>query len=150
MLFRINLINPNRLGASISALALTVGLAACGTSTNTATTDSTSPTAAPVAASTNAANTKLALATDVGLTGAGASFPAPLYQRWFQDFNTANPKLQINYQSVGSGAGVEQFTKGTVDFGASDTAMKDEEIAKVPADKGVLFADVRRQYPKVL
>ncbi|CBN56849.1 MULTISPECIES: phosphate ABC transporter substrate-binding protein PstS [Kamptonema] len=139
MLFRINLINPNRLGASISALALTVGLAACGTSTNTATTDSTSPTAAPVAASTNAANTKLALASDVSLTGAGASFPAPLYQRWFQDFNTANPKLQINYQSVGSGAGVEQFTKGTVDFGASDTAMKDEEIAKVPADKGVLL-----------
>ncbi|WP_449419563.1 phosphate ABC transporter substrate-binding protein PstS [Phormidium nigroviride] len=139
MLFRINLINPNRLGASISALALTVGIAACGTSTNTATTDSTSPTAAPVAASTNAANTKLALASDVSLTGAGASFPAPLYQRWFQDFNTANPKLQINYQSVGSGAGVEQFTKGTVDFGASDTAMKDEEIAKVPADKGVLL-----------
>ncbi|MDF0551951.1 phosphate ABC transporter substrate-binding protein PstS [Kamptonema sp. UHCC 0994] len=140
MLFRINLINPNRLGASISALALTASLAACGGgSTNNAATDNASPSASPVATSTNAANTKLALATDVGLTGAGASFPAPLYQRWFQDFNTANPKLQINYQSVGSGAGVEQFTKGTVDFGASDTAMKDEEIAKVPADKGVLL-----------
>ncbi|OCR00703.1 phosphate ABC transporter substrate-binding protein PstS [Oscillatoriales cyanobacterium USR001] len=145
MLFRINLINPYHLGVSISALALTVSLAACGSS-NTATTESPSPTAgggspsaSPVATSSSAANTKLALTSDVALTAAGASFPAPLYQRWFQDFNIANPKLQINYQSVGSGAGVEQFTKGTVDFGASDTAMKDEEIAKVPADKGVLM-----------
>jgi phosphate transport system substrate-binding protein len=144
MVFRINLISPHRLGASISALALTVSLAACGSSsTNTATTESPSPgaggTVTPVAASTSAETSKLALASDLSLTGAGASFPAPLYQRWFQDFNVANPKLQINYQSVGSGAGVEQFTKGTVDFGASDTAMKDEEIAKVPADKGVLL-----------
>ena len=144
MVFRINLISPHRLGASISALALTVSLAACGSSsTNTATTESPSPSAggtvSPVAASTSAETSKLALASDLSLTGAGASFPAPLYQRWFQDFNQVNPKLQINYQSVGSGAGVEQFTKGTVDFGASDTAMKDEEIAKVPADKGVLL-----------
>jgi len=144
MVFRINLISPHRLGASISALALTVSLAACGSSsTNTATTESPSPSAggtvSPVAASTSAETSKLALASDLSLTGAGASFPAPLYQRWFQDFNSVNPKLQINYQSVGSGAGVEQFTKGTVDFGASDTAMKDEEIAKVPADKGVLL-----------
>ncbi len=65
------------------------------------------------------------------LSGAGASFPAPLYQRWAKDFGTANPKIQVNYQSVGSGAGVKQFTQGTVDFGASDAAMKDEEIAKV-------------------
>jgi phosphate transport system substrate-binding protein len=98
-----------------------------------------SPGASPVAATGTAANTKLALASDVAITAAGASFPAPLYQRWFQDFNKINPKVQINYQSVGSGAGVEQFTKGTVDFGASDTGMKDDEIAKVPADKGVIL-----------
>ena len=144
MVFRMNLISPHRLGASISALALTVSLAACGSSsTNTTTTESPSPnaggTVSPVAASSSTETSKLALATDLSLTGAGASFPAPLYQRWFQDFNQVNPKLQINYQSVGSGAGVEQFTKGTVDFGASDTAMKDDEIAKVPADKGVLL-----------
>jgi phosphate transport system substrate-binding protein len=147
MVFRINLISPHRLGTSISALALTISLAACGSgSSNTATNESPSPTAggaspsvSPVVTSSSAAASKLALATDVSLTAAGASFPAPLYQRWFQDFNKVNPKLQINYQSVGSGAGVEQFTKGTVDFGASDTAMKDEEIAKVPADKGVLL-----------
>jgi phosphate transport system substrate-binding protein len=67
----------------------------------------------------------------VSLTGAGASFPAPLYQRWFSDYNKANPEVQISYQSVGSGAGVEQFTQGIVDFGASDVAMTDEEVAKV-------------------
>lgn len=71
------------------------------------------------------------------LTGAGASFPAPLYQRWFSDYNKLNPDVQVTYQSVGSGAGVEQFTQGTVDFGASDVAMKDEEIAAV--DKGVIL-----------
>ncbi|HEY9830783.1 MAG TPA: phosphate ABC transporter substrate-binding protein PstS [Stenomitos sp.] len=87
-------------------------------------------------ASKNAGSDKLALQQDVEVVGAGASFPAPLYQRWFQDLNGKYPKLQVNYQSVGSGAGVEQFTAGTVDFGASDTAMKDEEIQKVPADKG--------------
>ena len=145
MLLRINLINPNRLTTAISAMAIALSLAACGGgSTTTGSSPSpgdtaASPGASPVAATGTAANTKLALASDVAITAAGASFPAPLYQRWFQDFNKINPKVQINYQSVGSGAGVEQFTKGTVDFGASDTAMKDEEIAKVPADKGVIL-----------
>jgi len=71
----------------------------------------------------------------VSLTGAGASFPAPLYQRWFSEYNKQNPDVKVAYQSVGSGAGVEQFTQGTVDFGASDVAMKDEEISAV--QKGV-------------
>ena len=66
------------------------------------------------------------------LAGAGASFPAPLYQRWAADFAKAGSGVQVNYQSVGSGAGVKQFTQGTVNFGASDAAMTDEEIAKVP------------------
>ncbi|MEO6053862.1 MAG: phosphate ABC transporter substrate-binding protein PstS [Chthoniobacterales bacterium] len=66
------------------------------------------------------------------LQGAGASFPAPFYQRWAQDFNKQHPDIQINYQSNGSGAGVKQFTQGLVDFGASDAAITDEEIAKVP------------------
>lgn len=67
------------------------------------------------------------------LSGAGASFPAPLYQRWAAEYNKVNPSVQVNYQSVGSGAGVKQFTQGTVDFAASDAAMSDEEIAKVKA-----------------
>jgi len=73
----------------------------------------------------------------VYLVGAGASFPAPLYQRWFQDLSNSNRSLQVDYQSVGSGAGVERFVQGLVDFGASDVAMKDDEIAKV--DRGVLM-----------
>ena len=142
MLFRLNLINPNRVTTAISAMAIALSLASCGGGSTTSSSPTpgsdtaATPGAAPVAAATN---TKLALASDVAITAAGASFPAPLYQRWFQDFNKINPKVQINYQSVGSGAGVEQFTKGTVDFGASDTAMKDDEIAKVPADKGVIL-----------
>ncbi|MEG3969746.1 MULTISPECIES: phosphate ABC transporter substrate-binding protein PstS [unclassified Microcoleus] len=146
MLFRLNLINPKRLTTAITVMAIALSVAACRSdSPNTSTSPSpggdtaASPGASPVAATGTAENTKLALASDVAITAAGASFPAPLYQRWFQDFNKINPKVQINYQSVGSGAGVEQFTKGTVDFGASDTGMKDDEIAKVPADKGVIL-----------
>ncbi len=70
-------------------------------------------------------------ATSIQITGAGASFPAPIYQRWAQEFHAANPDIQVNYQSIGSGAGVKQFIAGTVNFGASDAAMKDEELAEV-------------------
>jgi phosphate transport system substrate-binding protein len=135
MLFQINLNNPTRLAASVSVVALTVSLAACG-GQNTANNNAGNSEASPGAATNNSGSDKLALQQDVSLVGAGASFPAPLYQRWFQDINGKYPKVQINYQSVGSGAGVEQFTAGTVDFGASDTAMKDEEIAKVGDNKG--------------
>src|ERR1700675_4220056 len=65
------------------------------------------------------------------LQGAGATFPAPLYQRWVAEYTKGNPDLQINYQGVGSGAGIKQFTQNLVSFGASDAAMKDEEIAAV-------------------
>jgi phosphate transport system substrate-binding protein len=65
------------------------------------------------------------------LSGAGATFPAPLYQRWIAEFGKANPGIQINYQAVGSGTGITNFTQGIVDFGGSDAAMTDEQIAKV-------------------
>src|SRR6516165_2879894 len=65
------------------------------------------------------------------LQGAGATFPAPLYQRWIAEYTKGTPGLQINYQGVGSGAGIKQFTQNLVSFGASDAAMKDEEIAAV-------------------
>jgi phosphate transport system substrate-binding protein len=67
------------------------------------------------------------------ISGAGATFPAPLYQRWGVEFNKVQSGIQVNYQSVGSGAGVKNFIQGVVDFGASDAAMSDQEIAKVPA-----------------
>jgi phosphate transport system substrate-binding protein len=64
------------------------------------------------------------------LNGAGATFPAPIYQRWFQDYSTSSGD-RVNYQSVGSGAGIRQFVAGTVDFGASDEPIKAKEAAKV-------------------
>src|ERR1700751_2936141 len=65
------------------------------------------------------------------LQGAGATFPAPLYQRWIAEYTKSNPGVQINYQGVGSGAGIKQFTQKLVTFGASDAAMTDKEIAAV-------------------
>jgi phosphate transport system substrate-binding protein len=65
----------------------------------------------------------------VDLTGAGATFPYPLYSKWFHDY-AARTGVKINYQSIGSGGGVRQIIEGTVDFGASDGPMTDEEMAK--------------------
>jgi phosphate transport system substrate-binding protein len=64
------------------------------------------------------------------ITAAGATFPAPIYQKWFADFHNEHPDVQINYQPIGSGAGIQQLLKGTVDFGASDMPLKDEELSK--------------------
>ena len=68
------------------------------------------------------------------LTGAGATFPFPIYSKWFDEFSKKYPQATINYQSVGSGAGIQQITAQTVDFGASDAAMKDEDLAKAPGE----------------
>jgi len=69
----------------------------------------------------------------VKLQGAGASFPAPLYTRWFKQYSDSHDGAQIDYQSVGSGSGVKAVIDGTVDFGASDAAMTAEEMARVPS-----------------
>jgi phosphate transport system substrate-binding protein len=65
----------------------------------------------------------------VDLTGAGATFPYPLYSKWFSEY-AAKTGVKINYQSIGSGGGIRQLSEGTVDFGASDSPMTDEEMAK--------------------
>ena len=80
-----------------------------------------------------------ATASAQDVTGAGASFPAPLYAKWASDYNKATG-VKINYQSVGSGAGIKQIDSKTVDFGASDMPLKDDELAK----KGQL------QFPTVI
>ncbi len=72
-------------------------------------------------------------ADNITLQGTGATFPAPLYQKWFREYNQLHPKVQINYQALGSGAGIKQFQQGLVNFGASDAAMTDEEMAAVKA-----------------
>ncbi len=70
-------------------------------------------------------------AENLRLTGSGASFPAPIYLTWFKDFSKNTPGVTVDYQSKGSGAGVQDFLNKTVDFAASDSAMKEEDIAKV-------------------
>ncbi len=67
----------------------------------------------------------------VTLTGAGATFPYPLYSRWFAEYNRQHPNVRINYQSIGSGGGIEQVRKGTVDFGASDAPLSDEQFGQM-------------------
>ncbi len=67
----------------------------------------------------------------ITLTGAGATFPYPLYSRWFAEYNRAHPEVRINYQSIGSGGGIEQVKKGTVDFGASDAPLNDTQLKEM-------------------
>ena len=64
------------------------------------------------------------------LNGAGATFPYPMYSKWFSDYNKLHPEIQFNYQSIGSGGGIRQVIAGTVDFGASDGPMTDEQLAE--------------------
>lgn len=64
------------------------------------------------------------------INGAGATFPYPIYSKWFSEYSASHPGVEINYQSIGSGGGIRQVTSGTVDFGASDGPMTDEQIAQ--------------------
>ena len=64
----------------------------------------------------------------LSINGAGATFPYPMYSKWFDEYRKKNPAVEINYQSIGSGGGIKQVTEGTVDFGASDGPMNDEQI----------------------
>src|SRR3974390_3244397 len=64
------------------------------------------------------------------LNGAGATFPYPMYSKWFSEYHKAHPEVEINYQSSGSGGGIRQVLAGTVDFGASDGPMSDEQLSQ--------------------
>src|SRR5215468_8390577 len=66
------------------------------------------------------------------INGAGATFPFPLYSKWFSEYNKLHPDLRFNYQSIGSGGGDKQTTEKTVDFGASDAPMSEAELQKAP------------------
>jgi phosphate transport system substrate-binding protein len=107
----------NLLALSCSA-ALAVGVAACGS-------NDTNPNSGGSAGSTSNASASKAGGT---INGAGATFPQPIYTEWAARFKEEGGTT-VNYQGIGSGGGIAQFTAGTVDFGASDAAMKDEEIA---------------------
>ncbi|MDG2990780.1 phosphate ABC transporter substrate-binding protein PstS [Candidatus Synechococcus calcipolaris G9] len=111
MIFKIR---PTRLVSILSTLVLAGTVAACGGEGDTGTDSGSGPTST---------------GETVALSGAGASFPAPLYQNWFATYaQDENPDVQISYQSVGSGAGLEQYISGTVDFGASDAPITGDRL----------------------
>jgi phosphate transport system substrate-binding protein len=89
-----------------------------------------SDTAAPVSSDTAAAPKK---DEAISLNGAGATFPYPLYSKWISEYNKLNPNVKINYQSIGSGGGIRQIIAGTVDFGATDAPMKEDESKQAPS-----------------
>jgi len=70
----------------------------------------------------------------VSLQGAGATFPNPLYQKWLSEYGKVHPNVKIDYQSIGSGGGIKQLKEQTVDFGASDAPMKDEDLKSAPGE----------------
>ena len=78
----------------------------------------------------------LPMAAQTKLNAAGATFPYPIYSKWFSEYHQQHPDIEINYQSIGSGGGIAQVTAGTVDFGASDGPMKDEQIAAFKQQRG--------------
>ena len=93
--------------------------------------------------SNNAAGTST---SEIKLQGAGATFPNPIYQKWFSEYNKITPNAKFDYQSIGSGGGIKQITAKTVDFGGSDAPMKDEDLKGAPGEilhiPTVLGADV--------
>jgi phosphate transport system substrate-binding protein len=129
----------------LATLVLAAGLAACGksqppaSSPTAAAPSQTAPATAGTAPGAPATGALGGPAETAQVTGAGASFPAPLYAKWAADYNKATG-ARVNYQSVGSGAGIKQIESKTVDFGASDMPLKDEELAQ----KGLV------QFPTVI
>jgi phosphate transport system substrate-binding protein len=107
-----------KLKTSVTSIALGIVLAALGVSAFVE-----SPSAVPAAP-----------ASALLLNAAGATFPYPIYSKWFTEYNRLHPDIQINYNSIGSGGGIRQLQAGTVDFGASDVPMTDTQLSqnKVP------------------
>jgi phosphate transport system substrate-binding protein len=110
------------------ALVLAAGAFGCSNATTTTSPAGTTPT-------TTVTGT---VAQAMSLNGAGATFPNPLYSKWFAEYNTLNG-VEINYQAIGSGGGISQITEGTVDFGASDGIMTAEQLAKAETAHGPIL-----------
>jgi phosphate transport system substrate-binding protein len=126
---------PSRL-ASLVFGAIVV-IAGCGNNAGATTAPATGAGASQPAATPGAGEPQVPTG-NVALSGAGATFPALLYQVWIEKFNDAHSNVTIDYQAIGSGGGIKAITQQTVDFGASDAAMKDEEIAALPAGAKLL------------
>jgi phosphate transport system substrate-binding protein len=139
-----------KISLTLSALLAAAALTGCGKSEAPSTPSGTSPAASAPGGQnqaqspggvpgTGAPGTGPTSSAANEVTGAGASFPAPLYAKWASDYNKATG-IRVNYQSVGSGAGIKQIEAKTIDFGASDAPLKDEELAQ----KGLV------QFPTVI
>ena len=121
---------------AFTALAslLALGAAACGgDDDDSGATDTPGGSGTPSATNTGGIPSNVGKDDSANLTGVGATFPAPIYQAWFDDYNKdVARKVQVNYQPVGSGGGIQQFTAGSVDFGASDVGMSDAQLQAAP------------------
>lgn len=119
----VSLVKLSRWAVSTAAIALAAGLAACA------------PSSPPTTGGSPAAGG----GGTISISGAGASAPNSLYQRWFSEYRTVKPNVQVSYQSIGSGAGINQFLAETVDFGATDDPIKDADRAKSPQARGTMI-----------
>ncbi len=115
--------------AAIFAVGACRGASSPGASSAASSASSAAPSAVSIPSPT---------AGQVTLQGAGATFPKPLYDVWFQTYTGKYGNVQFNYQAIGSGGGITQITQQTVDFGASDAALQDAEIAKLPTGSKML------------
>ncbi len=129
--------NFGRFTTLAALIAVSTLPSGCGSGTKTTTDSTTTTTTTASASPSESASPAASGAPAAGgasgtLSGAGATFPQPLYEKYSQEIRKAYPDLKINYQGIGSGGGIKQTIAKTIDFGASDAAMTDEEIAKVP------------------
>ena len=107
------------LASGLTAFALAFALAGCGSGSQTAST-------------TTGTSTTTSGGSTINITGAGSTFVNPAMSKWIDEYQKSNPSVTINYQSVGSGAGIAQYQAGTVDFGATDAPVNDADLAKMP------------------
>ena len=122
----------------LASLALGAIVVVAGCSNNSGATTAPTNAAGTEAPASTGAITPQVPTGNVSLSGAGATFPALLYQVWVEKFSEAYSNVTIDYQAIGSGGGIKAITQQTVDFGASDAAMKDEEIAALPSGTKLL------------
>jgi phosphate transport system substrate-binding protein len=121
------LVKVSRWVLSASAIALAAGLASCA------------PSAPPTGGVSTGSSPAAGSGGTISTSGAGASAPNSLYQRWFSEYRAVKPNVQVSYQSIGSGAGINQFLAQTVDFGATDDPIKGEDAAKFPKERGTMI-----------
>jgi phosphate transport system substrate-binding protein len=120
--------SPPTAAPAAAATAAPAAAATAAPAAATAAPAAPAATAAPAAGGAAMGEAPKPPSETVQLNGAGATFPFVIYSKWFDAFNKLYPNIQINYQSIGSGGGIKQFTEKTVDFGASDAPMKDDQI----------------------